>query len=108
MANNIDRDPIRGALDEADAVIEEFDRAEYGRDVVESTRFAVPQLEDDELRLLVADLIERGGAGVSMIPDGRVSPGARVRRTCDSPPHEDTHACVHHGDEHRPQSTTVE
>jgi hypothetical protein len=36
-------------------------RTQFVRDAVERTRMAVPALSDEELRLLVADLVERGG-----------------------------------------------
>lgn len=48
-------------------------RTAFSRDAVESTRMAVPELTDDELRLLVADLVERGTTRVTAVPVGRVS-----------------------------------
>jgi hypothetical protein len=43
-------------------------RAQFNLEAVESTRLAVPELTDEELRLLVRDLVERGAGRAEATP----------------------------------------
>jgi hypothetical protein len=59
-------------------------RLEFDSDAVESTRLAVPELEDDELRLLVVDIVHRGAASAATAAAGCLTSGAlslTVRQT---------------------------
>ena len=46
---------------------------EFTREAAESTHLAVPELDDEELGLLVADLVQRGATLPEVMPAGPVS-----------------------------------